>query len=49
MVWSARRKEEVVLRLLRGEGLDVLAREAGEAAGTITSWREDFLAAGRAV
>ena len=45
--WSARRKEEVVLRLLRGEGLDALARESGQAAGTISSWREDFLAAGR--
>jgi hypothetical protein len=45
--WSARRKEEVVLRLLRGEGLDALARETGQAAGIISSWREDFLAAGR--
>ena len=25
--WSARRKQEVVLRLLRGESLDALARE----------------------
>src|SRR4051794_6419221 len=45
--WSARRKEEVVLRLLRGESLDALARETGQAAGAISSWREDFLAAGR--
>lgn len=45
--WSARRKEEVVLRLLRGEGLDALARETGQAAGTISTWREEFLAAGR--
>ena len=45
--WSARRKEEVVLRLLRGEGLDALARETGQAAGTISAWREEFLAAGR--
>jgi hypothetical protein len=44
--WSARRKQEVVLRLLRGEGLDALARETGQAAGTIAGWREDFLAAG---
>jgi hypothetical protein len=36
----------VVLRLLRGEGLDALARETGQAAGTISRWREDFLAAG---
>ena len=45
--WSARRKEEVVLRLLRGEGLDLLARETGQAAGTLGRWREEFLAAGR--
>jgi transposase len=45
--WSARRKEEVVLRLLRGEGLDGLARETGQAAATISGWREEFLAAGR--
>src|SRR3954447_9257883 len=44
--WSARRKQEVVLRLLRGEGLDALARETGQAAGTIAGWREDFLQAG---
>src|SRR5512135_186136 len=45
--WSAGRKEEVVLRLLRGEGLDAMARETGQPAGTISRWREDFLAAGR--
>ena len=45
--WSARRKEWVVLRLLRGESLDLLARETGQPAGRIASWREEFLAAGR--
>jgi transposase len=44
--WSARRKQQVVLRLLRGEGLDALARETGQAAGTLSGWREDFLQAG---
>src|SRR5215204_3378471 len=44
--WSARRKEEVVLRLLRGESLDALARETGQAAGAIAAWREAFLAGG---
>ena len=44
--WSARRKEEVVLRLLRGETLDALARQTGQAAGTISSWREEFLRGG---
>ncbi len=44
--WSARRKEEVVLRLLRGEGLDALALETGQPAGR-SAWRGEFLAAGR--
>ena len=37
----------MVLRLLRGESLDALARETGQAAATISGGREDFLAAGR--
>ena len=45
--WSARRKEEVVLRLLRGESLDGLVRETGQPAGRISAWREELLAAGR--
>ena len=45
--WSARRKEGVVMRLLRGESLDLLAREIGQPAGRIAGWREDFLAGGR--
>ncbi len=45
--WSARRKEGVVMRLLRGESLDLLARETGQPAGRIASWREEFLVAGR--
>jgi transposase len=45
--WSARRKEGVVMRLLRGESLDLLARETGQPAGAISAWREEFLAAGR--
>ena len=45
--WSRRRKEGVVMRLLRGESLDLLARETGQPAGRISAWREEFLAAGR--
>ena len=37
----------MVLRLLRGESLDLLARETGQPAGVISRWREEFLAAGR--
>ena len=39
--WSAHRKEQVVLRLLRGESLDLLARETGQPAGRIADWREE--------
>jgi hypothetical protein len=35
------------MRLLRGESLDLLAREIGQPAGRIAGWREDFLAGGR--
>jgi len=45
--WIVRRKEGVVMRLLRGESLDLLARESGQPAGRIAGWREEFLAAGR--
>jgi hypothetical protein len=45
--WSARRKEGLVMRLLRGESLDLLARETSQPAGRISAWREEFLAAGR--
>src|SRR5437867_7769255 len=45
--WSARRKEQVVLRLLRGGSLDLLARETGQPAGRIAGWRDEFLQGGR--
>ena len=45
--WGARRKEGVVVRLLRGESLDLLARATGQPAGRIAGWREEFWAGGR--
>ena len=45
--WTASRKAEVVLRLLRGEGLDVLAREYRCTAAQISVWRDEFLAGGQ--
>jgi hypothetical protein len=45
--WRARRKEHVVLRLLRGESLDLLPRETAQPAARIAGWREEFLTAGR--
>jgi transposase len=46
--FSARRKTETLLRLLRGESLDSLARELGVTATTLAGWREAFLAGGQA-
>ena len=46
--FSARRKTDAVLRLLRGEDLDLLSRELGVTAATLSGWRDDFLAAGQA-
>ncbi len=46
--WSAKRKKEAVLRLLRGEDLETLSRELGVGACRLSSWREDFLAGGEA-
>ena len=45
--FSAQKKTEVVLRLLRGEALDLLSRELGVPAARITTWREAFLDAGQ--
>lgn len=46
--FSARRKTEAVLRLLRGEDLDSLSRELGVVAATLSSWRAAFLDGGTA-
>src|SRR3954471_9642466 len=45
---SARRKQDAVLRLLRGEDLELLSRELGVTAAELSLWREAFLAAGEA-
>src|SRR6478735_5506016 len=46
--FSAKRKSEAVLRLLRGEDLDTLSRELGVVAATLSSWRDAFLDGGTA-
>jgi transposase-like protein len=46
--FSVRRKTEAILRLLRGEPLDILARELSVTAGTVAHWREQFLTGGQA-
>ena len=45
---SARRKQDAVLRLLRGEDLELLSRQVGVTAAELSGWRELFLAAGEA-
>lgn len=45
--FSARQKMEVVLRLLRGEALDLLSRELGLPAARLAAWRAAFLDAGQ--
>jgi transposase-like protein len=45
---SARRKQQAVLRLLRGEDLELLSRELGVTAAELSGWREAFLAGGEA-
>lgn len=44
--FSARRKAEVVLRLLRGEDIELLSRELGITVASLTKWRDKFLMAG---
>jgi transposase-like protein len=46
--FSSGRKAEAVLRLIRGESLELLSRELGVTAATLSSWRDDFLAGGQA-
>jgi transposase len=45
--WSANRKMDVVMRLLRGESLDSLSRELGVEAHRLAAWRDDFIVGGK--
>src|SRR5215212_4561760 len=45
---SARRKQETVLRLLRGLDLELVSRELGVTAAELSGWRDQFLAGGEA-
>ena len=42
--WSASRKRDVVLRLLRGESLDAVSREVGVEFYRLEAWKERALA-----
>ena len=45
--WSAGKKMDAVLRLLRGEPLEVLSRELRVEAHRLVAWRDDFLEGGK--
>ena len=44
--WTASKKAEVVVRLLRGESIDGVSRECEVAVEALNRWREEFIAAG---
>jgi hypothetical protein len=46
--FSSRKKVDVVLRVLRGEDLDLVSREAGITAATLSEWRDHFVTSGQA-
>src|SRR5512135_3447355 len=46
--FSAHRKTDAVVRLLRGEDLEARSRELGVTAATLSAWRGAFLDGGRA-
>ena len=45
--FTARRKAEAVMRLLKGEDLDTVSRELGTTAARLSEWRDAFLASAR--
>lgn len=45
---SAQKKRDAVLRVLRGEDLELVCREIGTTAADLSRWRDSFLEAGAA-
>ena len=46
--FTAKRKADAVMRLLKGEDLDTLSRELGVTAATVSAWRDAFIAGAEA-
>lgn len=42
--WSAKRRVELVMQLLRGESLDSVSRKSGVPLHQLSEWRDKFLA-----
>ena len=47
MRWTADRKADAVLRLLKGETLDAVSRELGVPGHELETWRSEFIAQGK--
>jgi transposase len=45
--WSAQRKTEIVLRVIRGEAIDEVAREVQVPVHEVEEWRRVFLESGQ--
>lgn len=46
--FSSKKKTEAVLRVLRGESLDLVSREVGVTAAKLSEWHKTFIANGEA-
>ena len=46
--WTAAKKTEAVLRVLRGESVDTVSRDLKVGAAQLSQWKEAFLRAGQA-
>ena len=44
--WSGKKKADVVLRLLRGESIDTVARECMVTVEALSRWRDEFIEGG---
>jgi len=44
--WGVAAKTEVVMRVLRGEGIDAVSRECRVSASELAAWRDEFIHAG---
>jgi transposase-like protein len=47
MRWTADKKADAVLRLLKGETLDAVSRELGVPGHELDTWRQEFIAQGK--
>jgi len=46
--FSSRKKLDVMLRVLRGDDRNLVSREAGLTAATVSAWRDQSVASGQA-